>query len=42
MRVLHLFSNHKLTGPAELALDTTRYLHESKLEVDSGPIDRMR
>lgn len=37
MRVLHLFSNHKLTGPAELALDTTRYLHESKLEVDSGP-----
>lgn len=24
MRVLHLFSNHKLTGPAELALDTAR------------------
>lgn len=24
MRVLHLFSNHKVTGPAELALDTCR------------------
>ncbi|MGE0706475.1 MAG: glycosyltransferase family 4 protein [Planctomycetota bacterium] len=26
MRVLHLFSNHKVTGPAELALETVRAL----------------
>jgi glycosyltransferase involved in cell wall biosynthesis len=28
-RVVHLFANHKLTGPAELALDTARFVHES-------------
>lgn len=27
MRVLHLFANHKVTGPAELALETARALH---------------
>ena len=29
IRVLHLFSNHKVTGPAELALDTSRAVERS-------------
>lgn len=32
LRVLHLFANHKITGPAELALDTARALCERGVE----------
>ena len=35
-RVVHLFANHKLTGPAELALDTARFVHESGRSFGTG------
>lgn len=33
MRVLHLFANHKLTGPAELALETARAVADQGVDV---------
>ncbi len=39
LKVLHLFSNHKVTGPAELALDTSRFIERGDEDHPEGSIE---